>query len=611
MAGPVWPGWRGDGSGVSDEIQAPMQWDQEHGITWKTRIAGEGNSSPIVWHDKVFLTASTQNGQTRLIICVSAETGNILWQTPVVGEQTRTYPKSGRASPTPVTDGRRVYALFDAPGLVALDMDGQVLWTKTLGPFENVYNMASSPIVVGDLVIVNCDHSGPRFIVAFDKVTGDERWRTPRKGGLHYSTPIVVPRDGVNQVVVNAHTIVAYAAATGEPIWWFEGMKHATTPTALFHNGLVYATSGRNGPSVAIDPGGSGDVSATHVRMHVSSGGPYVVSPLIVAGQLVLPGDNGRMLVVDDQGRVVLRYRVRTTVRKFTASPILAGGHIYWPDESGRTHVLRPVAFDLGEPRIEQVVSNPLDENCVASPALAAGRLYMRTAKHLYCIVGGDARIAPPPTVELPDEFEELSKLYGELPKGEFDDTNLRIAIVVKAAAFDTHGAIDLLAQAALRDGHWDVCEEAIRALGDFDERAVPALLKMFKEHRPFLKTVAAEHLTRIKSAAATDTLIQAAKVDGRHVRIGAIAALGHIAATHEDVAPRIAAALVGLAGDTDGLVRRAAVNALARCQEQVGDQRGNVIAALRGRLDDSNVLVVESARRALVQMRAKKSNGS
>ncbi|MDP7348485.1 MAG: PQQ-binding-like beta-propeller repeat protein, partial [Phycisphaeraceae bacterium] len=303
MAGPVWPGWRGDGSGVSDEIQAPMQWDQEHGITWKTRIAGEGNSSPIVWHDKVFLTASTQNGQTRLIICVSAETGNILWQTPVVGEQTRTYPKSGRASPTPVTDGRRVYALFDAPGLVALDMDGQVLWTKTLGPFENVYNMASSPIVVGDLVIVNCDHSGPSFIVAFDKVTGDERWRTPRKGGLHYSTPIVVPRDGVNQVVVNAHTIVAYAAATGEPIWWFEGMKHATTPTALFHNGLVYATSGRNGPSVAIDPGGSGDVSATHVRMHVSSGGPYVVSPLIVAGQLVLPGDNGRMLVVDDQGR--------------------------------------------------------------------------------------------------------------------------------------------------------------------------------------------------------------------------------------------------------------------------------------------------------------------
>ena len=114
-----------------------------------------------------------------------------------------------------------------------------------------------------------------------------------------------------------------------------------------------------------------------------------------------------------------------------------------------------------------------------------------------------------------------------------------------------------------------------------------------------------------IKSAAATDTLIQAAKVDGRHVRIGAIAALGHIAATHEDVAPCIAAALVGLTGDTDGLVRRAAVNALARCHEHVGDQRDNVIAALRGRLDDPNVLVVESARRALVQMRARKSNGS
>ena len=595
-----WRGWRGDGSGVSTEDAAPLYWDSENGVAWRSRIAGEGNSSPIVWRDRVFLTASAEEGLTRLIICLDATTGETLWRTKVDGEQTSTYPRSGRASPTPVTDGQRVYAFFDSPGLVAVDFDGQVKWVKNLGPFNSAYNMAGSPVVCGDLVVVSCDHSGPSFIVAFDRVTGAERWRTKRDGGMHYATPLVLTHDGRKQIVVNAQTIVSYDAATGERLWWCRGMKHATTPTPVYHDGLVYATCGRNGPSLAIDPGGRGDVTDTHVRMHLSSGGPYVPSPLIVDGLLAIPGDNGRLRFADLNGEVVLTYLVPAKIRKFTASPVLCAGKIYWPDESGRTHVLTVSGLRGEKPMVEEVASNPLDETCLASPAVAGGCLYIRTAKNLYCIVGGEAKYALPPPVDLPDDFAALEALYDAQPKGEFDDTDLRIAMVVKAATFDSDEAIQLLAQAAHQDKHWDVCEEAIRALGRYGDRATPALLTMFVGGQPFLKTVAAEHLARIKPAAAAQTLIDAARSEQTQVRIGCIKALGRIAAAHEDVAGAIAAALVELTADGEGVVRRAAISALAAAADQLGTYRSAAVAAVQGRVDDANTLVAQAAKKAL-----------
>ena len=134
----------------------------------------------MIWHDRVFVTAAAEEGLTRLIICVDAHTGDILWQAKIEGENTPTYPKSGRASPTPVTDGERVYAFFDSPGLVAVDYDGHEVWRAELGPFRSLYNVASSPVIVGDMVVINCAHKGPSFIAAFDNVTGEQRWRTER-----------------------------------------------------------------------------------------------------------------------------------------------------------------------------------------------------------------------------------------------------------------------------------------------------------------------------------------------------------------------------------------------------------------------------------------------
>ena len=604
-AGPIWPGWRGDGSGRSDEADVPRYWDREKGIAWRVRLPGEGNSSPVVWHDRVFLTASAEDGLTRLILCFDAESGRSLWQVKINGDRTKTHPKAGRAAATPVSDGERVYAYFDSPGLVAADHNGSVLWTRHLGPFKNPYNMAGSPVLCDDLIVQNCDHRGASFIAAFDRTTGAERWRTGRQGGLHYATPLVITHEGVRQIVVNGETIVSYDARTGTPLWSCRGMKHATTPTALYHDGLVYVTCGRNGPSMAIDPGGRGDVTETHVRMHISSGGPYVPSPLILDNLFVLPGDNGRLLFADLEGRIVYRYQVPADTRKFTASPVLGGGFIYWPDDSGRTHVLRVAGLRSQRPAVEAIAANPLAEPISASPAVASARLYLRTAKHLYCVAGGEARTALPQPPELPDNPAALSSLYDAEPKGEFDNTNLRLAIVVKAATFDDQAAIDLLAAAALEDGHWDVGEEAIRALGRYGERAVPVLLRMFDRQQPFLKTIAAAHLAAIKPVEATDTLVAHAHADQLQVRIGCIRALGEIAAAHPDAAPAIIPAFIRLAGDDEGLVRRAAVDGLARLPHGPGTVPSAVLTTLRRALRDSNPLVVKAAARALQQQDA------
>ena len=598
----TWPGWRGDGSATSRDQSAPVHWDTANGVVWKTRIAGEGNSSPIVWHDRVFLTASAEGGRKRLVICLDADTGDTLWQKPLPAEATATYPRTGHAAPTPVTDGECVYAFFDSPGLVALDYEGNVKWTKALGPFKNPYNMASSPVICGDLVVVNCDHGGPSFIVAFDRVTGDERWRTKREGGTHYATPLVFAHDGQTQIVVNGSTIVSYDADAGQRLWWSRGMKHATTPTPLYHAGLVYATCGRNGPSLAIDPSGRGDVTDTHVRMQLSSGGPYVPSPVIYQDLFVIPGDNGRMMFVDRAGKTVCRYRIRS---KFTSSPVVSTGRIYWTDETGATHVITASGLNTDDPKVEVIATNPLNETSYASPAIAHGRLFIRTAKHVYCIAGGDAKIITPQPRQLPDDFVSLKALYDEQPKGEFDDTALRIAIVEKLEALDDPRAVDLLAAAAHRDGHWDVCEAAVRALGAYGPRAVPALLGMFTESRPFLKTVAAEHLAQLKPADATQTLIKSARNDELHVRVGCIKALGEIGSAHAAAAAEMTPMLIELTADGEGIVRHAAIEALSRFPDNVGAHRDDVIAAIRKRLDDPHALTAKSAKIALRRHRA------
>lgn len=591
-----WPGWRGDGSGTTEHRNLPLHWDDEVGVAWKTLIPGEGNGSPVIWGDRLFVTASVEGGQTRLVLALDVKTGNILWQTPLASSPTKTYPRAGHAAATPVADARRIYAFFDTPGLVALTHDGDVVWQVSLGPFSNPYNMASSPILVGDMVVMKCDHQGPSFITAVSRSDGTPRWRTEREGGLHYATPLAIHHQEAWQIVVNAEPIVAYDAISGAALWSCRGMKHATTPSPLYRDGLVYATCGRNGPTVAIDPSGRGDVTNTHVRMHVTSGGPYVPSPVMLHQVLIIPGDDGRITAIDGKGRRRFRHRLRG---RFTASPVVSGRRLYWTDEKACTHVLELRDRNDSEQVHELAtlaVNALVPESCYASPAIAAGRYFIRTRKHLYCVVGGATRLAASPTADLPGDFDALRSRYRAEPASEHDNTMIRLEIVEKLAGVRHPEVVDFLVEIIDRDGHWDVTEAALRELGRHGQAAESALIAMFDRSQPFYKTVAAEHLAALTPVGAIPVLTRSALKDSRQVRVASVEALGRIAEAHRDRADEIARTMITLLEDPIGLVRHAAVVALKMAADGLVDLRPAVVEALTAACDDANPLVAEEA---------------
>ena len=263
-----WPGWRGDGSGIApDSSNLPTRWDSHTNIAWNTAIPDSGNSSPVIWGDKVFLTCFGEQGKKRSILCLNLRDGRILWRTDIAADLIQpTEPKNGYASSTCATDGERVYAFFDSPGLVAVSTsDGAIVWRRNLGPFVTQWGMVCSPVLVDDAIVVACDQEKGAFIASFDCRVGTERWRTPRDDRMQFSVPRFISRQGRPQIVLNGRNVIAYSPADGKPLWTCRGMKDCCVPTALYADDLIWVTSGRNGPAMAIDPAGNGDVSDTHV----------------------------------------------------------------------------------------------------------------------------------------------------------------------------------------------------------------------------------------------------------------------------------------------------------------------------------------------------------
>jgi outer membrane protein assembly factor BamB len=596
-----WPGWRGDGSGISRDRILPLYWSAEAGIAWRTALPGEGHSSPVVWGDRIFLTAATDAGTNRLVLCLDRNDGKILWRRDLPAERvSKTAAKNGFASATPVTDGERVYAFFDSPGLTALDRDGKTVWTRDLGPFKNDDNMASSPVLCGELLVQCCDQDAGSFIVALDRKTGEERWRAPRaEMSRQWATPLVVSVDEKPQIVVNGQTVIAYDPADGREIWRCRGMRPNVTPSPVAEGGLVYAASGRNGPALAIDPRGTGDVTESRVRMQVASGGPYVPSPLAFSAGLLLPGDDGRLRLIGADGKTLSELRV---AGHYTASPVAAQNLVYWPDEKGHVAVVR-LAGDAQAPQLERVTVNDVGGACLASPAVAGGKLLIRTDQALLCIAGAP-QAAAIETADLPGTLAELKALYADHPATDGADAALRIAIVEKVGTLKDPECIPFLRDAALKDRQWDVGETAAKRLGDFGAPAIPALIALMGavDWQPYLKTTAADALGNLAAADAVPSLLKAADDRNVLVRVPSLQALGKIAAAHPAGAGTIVPALTARLKDGDGAARKAAVEALARCSGVVapGPERDALIGKLAEAAQDRNPLVAQAAEAAL-----------
>jgi len=389
-----WTRFRGpNGQGISSEKGLPTNWSATENIAWKTPIPGDGWSSPIVLGNQIFLTTATDEGASCRLICVNREDGTITWNTEV--HRQKPGPKrrqNSYATPTPVTDGKRVYAVFYDGTVVAVDLKGKLVWKNTEVDFFSLHGLGASPILVQDQLVMPFDGSSrtenrlgwkipweQAVVLALDTANGKVRWRGKRgKSRVGHVTPIVV-EDGKQIVTAGGDRVQGFDTNTGERIWSIYSQGEGVTPSPVVGDGLIYTSSGFEEPTIrAIRLGGQGDITKSHIAWEQKKGVPVLASPLFVSPYLyTITRDNILHCLNAENGDIVWQKRLQGV---YSASPVLVEGRIYILSEDGVTLVLQP-----GD-RYDEIARNELGERCLASMAVSQGHFYVRAAQHLYCI---------------------------------------------------------------------------------------------------------------------------------------------------------------------------------------------------------------------------------
>jgi outer membrane protein assembly factor BamB len=414
-----WPDWRGpSGSRTSSETGLPVRWSDTENVAWKASLNGFGISSPIVSKDLVFVTAQVGSGEIRpgprlvqggnaadegeralatgpaadgkIIFLVSAfdrSSGRRMWEfeLPAEGPLPAVHEKHNLASPSPVTDGERVYAWFATGQIAAVDRAGKLVWKKNLGadygPFQINWGHGSSPVVYKDRLVLLCYHERTSYLLALDAKTGAVAWKVDAPAGVtSYSTPLVIETGGKTEIVVNSSVgVTGHDFATGARLWQFDEANRFPIPTPVFHDGVIFLSRGyRSSPFMAIRPEAAGNATTPTVVWRVPSGAPYISSIIYYDGLLYMTGDVGVLTVADAKtGERTHQERVGGV---YTASPVAGDGKVYLVSEDGETIV-------LGAGRTPTILSrNTLNARQLASPAIAGGRLFFRSDNALYAV---------------------------------------------------------------------------------------------------------------------------------------------------------------------------------------------------------------------------------
>ena len=392
-----WSRFRGpNGQGVSTATGLPTQWSANENVAWKTPIPGSNAwSSPIIWKDHIFLTTTTDEGRECRLLAIDRKSGGILWNKLVFTQVIRhKHPRNSEATPTPVTDGKRVYVVFANAHFAAVDFNGEIVWKNTDLDFRSQHGFSTSPILYGDLLITAVNPSqgnlgfqtpwDKSFLWALDKNTGKERWRGSRGMSIiGHSVPIVIQVEGKDQIVsVTGNVVQGFEPATGEMIWTVNNPGEPAVPSPAIGEGLIFATSRFSQPIVAIRPDGKGDCSETHVVWRQDRNSPMISSFLYVKPCLYSATDSGTFSAFEAAtGKFLWQHRMEGSV---DASPIYADGKIYVTSSVGITKVFKP-NVDPAQPA-EVVATNDIGETVQATLAVAGKQLFIRTDKALWCI---------------------------------------------------------------------------------------------------------------------------------------------------------------------------------------------------------------------------------
>ncbi len=386
-----WTRFRGpNGAGQSDAKSIPTEWTEQD-YNWQVELPGIGHSSPVIWKDKIIATSGDTDSATRYITCRRTSDGTEIWSRKFASVPHHLHTRNSYASSTPALDSQHVFLTWATPEsyiLLALDLeDGSEVWRVNLGPFKSQHGFAASPIVYRDSVIVANEQLGESFLAAYDAKTGVEKWRCRREGGVQtaYSVPCVFRgEDGGEQLIFHstAHGISGLNPETGKLLWTIAVFNKRCVSSPVVAEGLVFGSSGQGGSGeslVAAKPG-NGSTRKPEVAYEIKKSAPYVVTPVVYRDWIFVWHDGG-VVSCHDVADGKLRWRQRVG-RGFSGSPIRVGSNLYGITEDGQVVVL------AAEPEFRLLAKNDLGEPSRATPAVADGRLYLRTETKLMSLGG-------------------------------------------------------------------------------------------------------------------------------------------------------------------------------------------------------------------------------
>ncbi len=415
-----WPTWRGPaGTGMAPQGNPPVTWSESENIKWKIDIPGRGQSSPIIWGNKIFFQTAIDTGQTGTtdvaassqranrprwaggaapktlhkfdLICLDRATGKTLWQKTAA----ETVPHEGHhatgslAPYSPVTDGKLVWASFGSRGLHCFDLGGNLKWSKPLIQMNKraSFGEGSSPCLAGEAIVIVCDHEGQSAIFAFNKDTGDLLWQKDRDEASSWSTPVAAEVNGKTQVIVAATNLTrSYDVKTGEIVWQCGGMTGNVIPTPIVAFGRVFCISGFRGRALqAIELGHTGDLTGTDaVAWQMSEPTPYVPSPVLMGERLFFCASGSNRGLVScyhaQTGQPLFSEQRLQDVDTVYGSFVGTADRIYIPSRNGTVVVVK------NADTFEVLATNKLDDTFDATPAIAGNELHLRGNENFYCI---------------------------------------------------------------------------------------------------------------------------------------------------------------------------------------------------------------------------------
>ncbi len=399
-----WPAWRGaNGDGVSSEKDLPVKWSPTENVKWRVPLPERGNSTPVIWGKRVFVTQPIEKEGRRELHCYDRADGKLLWQKGVTyKEKELTHGTNPQCSASPVTDGERVIAFYGSAGIYCYDMEGKELWHRDLGKLNHIWGWGPSPVIYGDLCLLNFGPGPRQFLVALNKKSGVTLWQHDEPGGHSgekkpeeqgnqwigtWTTPIII-KAGVREELVMSwpKRVAAFDPKTGKELWTCAGLNPLVYTSPIHSDGIVVAMGGFGGSDLAVKTGGSGDVTSTNRLWQHPRNSQRIGSGVISAGHVFILNETGVVQCIDQKTG---EDKWNTDKPRLTGSGgrtaswgsmVLAGDKIYVMNKSADTFVLRAAL------NFELLSQNLLNEQTESSPAPSDGEIFLRTHKALWCI---------------------------------------------------------------------------------------------------------------------------------------------------------------------------------------------------------------------------------